>query len=88
MKTGSGAGLIAASDAIMLRVAQLGVSAGAIDAAGTRPLLNLQSVPREADCVDLIAMRGYWPQPPEIQLRLNRPADLRVQRARKAPRCL
>ena len=73
----NGAGLIAASDAIMLRVAQLGVSAGAIDAAGTRPLLNLQSVPREADCVDLIAMRGYWPQPPEIQLRLNRPADLR-----------
>ncbi len=73
----NGAGLVAASEAIMRRVAQLGVNAGPADATGMRAWLNLQTAPRVADCVDLIAMRGHWLQPPELQLRLIRPPDLR-----------
>ncbi len=69
-------GLVAASEAIMRRISQSGLAVGVTDAASRRPLLNFQSIPRMADCVDLIAMRGYWPQPPELQLRLQRPADL------------
>ncbi len=67
-------GLIAATDAILARLRGMGLDAGAGD---WRDALKIETVPRIADCADLLAMRDLWPAPPEAQVRLARPADLR-----------
>ena len=67
-------GLVAGTEAILRRLGELGVHAGASDWHGA---LNIETVPRFGDCTDLLALRGLWPSPPEAQLRWTRPADLR-----------
>lgn len=66
-------GLIAATAAILARLALLGVDASAAD---WRNSLAVETVPRLGDNIDLLALRGLWPQPPEAQVRINRPTDL------------
>jgi hypothetical protein len=73
----NGTGLVAASDAIVRRVGELGVNVGATDATAKRAAFSLERAPRFSDCVDLLAMRGHWPIDPEVQFILKRPADLR-----------
>ncbi len=67
-------GLVAGTEAILRRLGELGVDAGASDWHGA---LKIENSLRFGDCADLLAMRGLWPSPLEAQLRWVRPPDLR-----------
>lgn len=70
-------GLVAATQAIVQRVNALGVTVGATDRSAIAAAMTFEQATRDSDCVDLLAMRGYWPRTPEAQLRIKRPAALR-----------
>jgi alginate O-acetyltransferase complex protein AlgJ len=69
----NGDGLVAAYQAIMARLTELGVAHRAAD---DTTWMRVEMVPRIFDCVDIIAMRGQWPASPTPAFRIQRPADL------------
>src|SRR5882724_4785488 len=69
----NGDGLVAAYEAIMARLQQMGAAHHAPDDTAR---MKIEMVPRNFDCVDMIAMRGRWPDFPTPVLKLAHPADL------------
>ncbi|MDO8540423.1 MAG: hypothetical protein Q7S40_08265 [Opitutaceae bacterium] len=71
----SGHGLVGACDAIMAKLASLGVPTDRRDIA---PLLSFTAADRPQDGIELLAMRHHWPSQPAIELRITAPSDLRT----------
>lgn len=66
-------GLAAASDAILRKLAEMGVPLRERDEAAWT---KIEYLPREGDCIQLLTMNGRWPITPDSQLRLKFPPDL------------
>lgn len=71
----SAGGLVAASDAIMARLGELGVPHRVRDEAAWT---KIEHATRAGDCIGLLAMTGRWPLEPVTQLRLTFPPDFRA----------